>query len=316
MPLISFIIPYHNEPCEMLTECIDSVARLPLHEGEAEIIVVDDGSKENLNEYLSQRYNHLVYLRQENKGLSMARNAGFEQARGEYVQFIDADDCLISENYVHAIDLIQREQADVVQFRFSLTPIPCKNIKHYHYIESGPEMIGSHNLRAAAWSYVFRKKLAGDLRFKADILHEDELFTPLLFLRAQKVVSISTQSYYYRSRQDSITSIKDEKHILCRLKDKTKILLQLDETCESLNFEQAEALQRRITQLAADIIIDTARLTHNKAQVKTITNVLHCLGLFPLPLKPYGFRYRSLAIFTHLMPYCPPMSQLLIRFVS
>ena len=77
-PFISFIVPCYDLPIEMLAECIDSILALPLRRDEREIILVDDGSRQSPAGGLAERMDEITYIRQENQGLSMARNAGIE----------------------------------------------------------------------------------------------------------------------------------------------------------------------------------------------------------------------------------------------
>lgn len=90
MPLVSVIIPAYNY-APFVEEAISSVRAQ--NYSNIEIIVVDDGSTDATPELLSDRED-IIYLRQDNQGLSAARNRGIEAARGKYLQFLDADDTL------------------------------------------------------------------------------------------------------------------------------------------------------------------------------------------------------------------------------
>ena len=118
-PFISFIIPVYNVPTEMLCECLDSIIRLSLRKSEREIIVVDDGSQVSplgaLNNYLDD----IIYIRQKNGGLGCARNRGLQNATGQYIQFVDADDALITNQYEHCLDIARFKGPDMVMFEFS-----------------------------------------------------------------------------------------------------------------------------------------------------------------------------------------------------
>ena len=70
--MISFVIPYHNEPLNMLRQCLDSILSLSLSNEEREIIVVDDGSDYSPINDLRDIQDHVIYVRQKNCGLSLA----------------------------------------------------------------------------------------------------------------------------------------------------------------------------------------------------------------------------------------------------
>src|SRR5215204_5307150 len=90
-PLVSVIIPCYNQ-AHFLGEAIESV--LAQSYPHFEIIVVDDGSTDNTFEVASH-YSKVRLIRQENRGVSRARNAGLRESEGSYVVFLDADDRLL-----------------------------------------------------------------------------------------------------------------------------------------------------------------------------------------------------------------------------
>src|ERR687898_2245292 len=90
-PLVTVVIPCYNQ-AHFLGEAIESV--LSQSYEHFEIIVVDDGSTDETSEVAS-RYEGVRLIRQENRGLAGARNRGLEEAKGEYVVFLDADDRLL-----------------------------------------------------------------------------------------------------------------------------------------------------------------------------------------------------------------------------
>ena len=92
--MVSVIIPCYNH-AHFLTEAIESVlAQTYLN---CEIIIVDDGSKDNTRHVARGFGSRVRYVWQKNKGLSAARNRGFRESRGEYIQFLDADDILMPQ---------------------------------------------------------------------------------------------------------------------------------------------------------------------------------------------------------------------------
>lgn len=92
MPKVSIIVPIYNSE-KNLNRCVESLVCQTLHE--IEIILINDGSKDRSGE-ICKKYaaedKRIVYIEQENAGVSAARNHGFDVATGEYIMFCDSDD--------------------------------------------------------------------------------------------------------------------------------------------------------------------------------------------------------------------------------
>lgn len=123
IPLVSFIVTTYNLPIEYIKECLESIIQLSLNPKEREIILIDDGSDicplNDLAEYLP----YIIYLRQPNQGVSVARNYGMKIATGKYIQFIDGDDYILKAAYEHCLDIVRYHQPDIVTFNY------CKKIR-------------------------------------------------------------------------------------------------------------------------------------------------------------------------------------------
>ena len=278
-PLISFIITYHNEPEAFLRACLESIQALPFAEGEAEIIVVDDGSSSQLR----IKKEELKIIRQAESGLSVARNTGLEASQGLYIQFVDADDQLIPSAYKWVLEELRKETSDLILFKMSTKEGECDK-KPVLRKSSGPDFLLNHNLRAAAWGYAFRREILGDLRFYPGLLHEDELFTPQLFLRVKTLVELNVKAYFYRQHEGTITHSKSFEKTQKRLNDTHFILRELNAADEPL-------LERRIRQLTVDYLQKTLTLTHSFKEVRRRIKELRKEGFLPLPVRLYSLRY-------------------------
>ena len=278
-PLISFIITYHNEPEAFLRACLESIQALPFAEGEAEIIVVDDGSSSQLR----IKKEELKIIRQAESGLSVARNTGLEASQGLYIQFVDADDQLIPSAYKWVLEELRKETSDLILFKMSTKEWECDK-KPVLRKSSGPDFLLNHNLRAAAWGYAFRREILGDLRFYPGLLHEDELFTPQLFLRVKTLVELNVKAYFYRQHEGTITHSKSFEKTQKRLNDTHFILRELNAADEPL-------LERRIRQLTVDYLQKTLTLTHSFKEVRRRIKELRKEGFLPLPVRLYSLRY-------------------------
>lgn len=290
-PLVSFIITYYNLPPQWLDECIDSIMNLSLNPHEREIIVIDDGSEESPLEVLKPKLGQILYIRQANQGLSAARNLGIEACRGTFIQFVDGDDRLITHVYEHCLDIVRYKDPDIVAFHLTDKMEQTVPMEYEGPME-GSEYMRHHNLRASACGYIFRKKTLVNLRFTSGILHEDEEFTPQLFLRAEKVYSTNARAYYYRDRGHSITHEDNKKWVLKRLSDTKGVLYRLTEMTDTLPPADREAMQRRIDQLTMDYLYNVITLTHNGRYLERCVAELTQKGLFPLPDRDYTQKYK------------------------
>ena len=96
--IVSIIIPCYNQAL-YLKEAIDSVLNQTYKN--IEVIVVDDGSKDDTSKICAEYKNNICYVRAERVGLSAARNIGVQFSKGDFIVFLDADDFL----YEGAIEL-------------------------------------------------------------------------------------------------------------------------------------------------------------------------------------------------------------------
>lgn len=290
-PLVSFIIPVYNIPIGLLSECLDSILSLSLRKHEREIIVIDDGSQSSPLSKLDNYLDDIIFIRQKNGGLGCARNRGILNVTGQYIQFIDADDALIANQYEHCLDLIRFSSPDMVMFNFSRKEKSQKIYNDQPAI-SGRELMRHHNIKATACGYLFKSTILGKLRFTPDIFHEDEEFTPLLILRAETIIQSDAEAYFYRRRKDSITTSENPRNILKRLNDFKEVILRLNQTADVIHGIDRLALLRRVHQLTMDYIYKIIVETRNKHYLERQLEDLRKKGLFPLPDRNYTTKYR------------------------
>ena len=290
-PLVSFIVTTYNMPHQLLRECLESIGALGLDD-ECEIVLVDDGSEVTPLAELSDWQDRMVYLRQQNCGLSVARNNGLRIATGRYIQFVDGDDCLLSNTYRQCLQWVKEHDADMMLF--GLNTQTARDSQDDIAIEgpmTGASYLHNHNLRASACGYLFRRLMLDNLRFTPGIYHEDEEFTPLLLLKADQLYFTEADAYYYRQREESITHQADEAHTRKRLEDMRNIIYRLQKTSATIPEGERVALSRRVAQLSMDYLYQTIRLTRNKESLDAAIKHLEVAGLFPLPDKAYTKKY-------------------------
>ncbi len=101
---LSIIVPVYNVE-KYIHSCFECIFRQELDETEFEVIIVNDGTKDNSMEKIAdfiKEHSNISVINQENQGLSVARNNGIAKAKGEYVYMPDPDDLLI-DNYLSVL---------------------------------------------------------------------------------------------------------------------------------------------------------------------------------------------------------------------
>ena len=219
---VSVIIPVFNTG-NYLIPCVESLKyQTPV----LEIIMVDDGSTDgsgNIIDALAQKDQGIKVIRQANQGPSAARNRGMDEATGEYIFFLDSDDRIID----HSLDFLYAEaskhRADVVMGNAVFCYPDGKRFNPYRNIAgdiTGIPLTGKQCFAALMqtsafapmpFNYLCRREFlqSRQLRFE-DTLYEDELWTPVLFGEAQKMVITNYDFYIYRRKREQSTTYNND----------------------------------------------------------------------------------------------------------
>lgn len=191
--MISIIIPAFNSS-RTIENCINSIVASGTSGIEFEIIIINDGSTDNTEEIclsLTSKYSFIKYFKQNNQGVSAARNYGIEKSNGEYICFVDSDDMVMPEY----LTTIQKycNNSDITFFGFIKfeTKSEKKEIKipkefrssNKIEIEEGIAYLlknNNANFFGFTWSKIFSANIIkkNNIKFNKDIqIKEDELFT-------------------------------------------------------------------------------------------------------------------------------------------
>jgi len=276
----------------MLCQCIDSILKLSLRSFEREIIIVDDGSDASPMNELMRYGDDIIYIRQKNQGLSMARNKGIDTACGQYIQFVDADDYLVQAAYEHCLDTIRLNQGiDMIVFDFTSDETIMTHFEDQP-LTSGTAYMMHNNIHGSACGYLFRKNTVGELRFTPGIWHEDEEFTPQLLIRSEQIIITNAKAYYYNKRPQSITTSIEEKDKDKRLEDLLGVIVRLRTYSDAMPPHEKMATQRRMAQLTMDYIYQVILQKRSAEALRTHIRILEDKGLFPLPDRDYSQKYK------------------------
>ena len=185
--MISIIVPIYNAE-KYISRCIESILQQTYKEWE--LILVDDGSKDNsyniCKEYVAN-YKNIAVIKQKNNGANKARQQGWLQAKGEWVTFIDSDD-YIPENALERLISKSNEETDIIIGMMSTFQIEDDEISIEEYRK---RCISGHKTDVGPCAKLYRNKLYNDFIF--DIprelnVGEDNLMNIRLSFRTEKKV--------------------------------------------------------------------------------------------------------------------------------
>ncbi len=212
--LFSVIVPVYNV-AEFLPKCMDSLLRQRCDSWE--IILVDDGSTDAkcgaLCDEFAAKYPELVrVIHQANGGLGAARNTGMEDAKGEYLFFIDSDDWIADNTLERLTEEIEKTHADMYVFSFRYVSDtgempaesrPSGNASGLRTLKRVPDMLLDP---PGAWIRICKRGLFMDtgIRFPGRVWYEDLCTTPKLLMEAESIVQLDDAFYFYYLRQGSI----------------------------------------------------------------------------------------------------------------
>ncbi len=218
-PKVSVIIPVYNTG-KYLEDSVSSIQNQTFRD--IEIIIINDGSTDNCAQILkklSQNDKRIRLFAQSNQGQSVARNLGLDNACGEYIYFMDSDDILDHDAINACYEKCILQNLEMVIFDADVFYEDEKSAKSgFNYIRSGQiedkiydgkdlmELLLNKNIfKAVPWLFFVKRELLEkqNLRFFPGIIHEDELFTPILYLTAERIGYLPKTFFHRRIRENS-----------------------------------------------------------------------------------------------------------------
>ena len=211
-PKVSVIVPVYKVE-KYLPECIDSILAQTFTN--FELILVDDGSPDNSGKICDDyaaRDPHICVFHKENGGVTSARSLGVENAKGEWVMFVDGDDKI----FPYALDVLFRtaeseDEIDICEGE----PLGVDKVLlrgalkgKIHYAEQGGYLLEiGMPFNTAPWGKIIRRKCFGKGEF--DIPQwinkgEDHLMLVRIALSVRRAAKVSVPVYFYRKNEESV----------------------------------------------------------------------------------------------------------------
>ncbi len=221
---ISVIIPVYNVS-PYIEECLESLVRQSYKN--IQIILVDDGSTDDSIDK-AQRFKPLFkefsVISQKNKGLSAARNAGLDEARGEFIFFLDSDDKISPLTLEHLFENLHIYNSDVsvCSFQYFSEEQDWESHVDLNWPFKFEKPDGKYNIPldissdicCVAWNKLYRKTVIDkyQIRFPEGVIHEDITWLWKYFSKIQNYSFLNERLYYYRQRNNSITFKKQGRY--------------------------------------------------------------------------------------------------------
>ena len=243
-PKISIVVPIFNVE-NYLQRCIDSIINQTYIN--IEIILVNDGSTDScfkICEKYAKQDARILVIDKKNGGLGSARNAGIEKMTGDYVAFVDSDDCLDSFFIEKLFSLLKLHDADIAVCGFcgfakenelnkkKKRKIVTKTLDSNNSLKN---MFRWDGIGWTAWNKLYKASLFDLVRYEEGVYSEDMATTYKLYFQSTKVVWTNEPLYYYFHREDGIMRSKPPK----RYRDEMIIIKQMisffDENIEQLS---------------------------------------------------------------------------------
>lgn len=223
MPKISIIVPVYNVKKEYFDKCIKSLTAQSFNN--IEIILINDGSTNNSGElcdYYASKDTRIKVFHQCNRGVSVARNKGIDEANGEWITFVDPDDWVdinmcknLAENIDDKLDILIFTHAevysnktinkywgeeDIYNLKFEEHSLLQKGILNYSG-EFMPIYFG------AVWGNLYKKEFIdkNNIKFVEGLTKaQDTIFNLYALEYAKNVKYINKILYYYRHNEESV----------------------------------------------------------------------------------------------------------------
>ena len=224
-PIVSIIVPVYNaakplgENKTVLHRCIDSILNQEYRD--YELIIVDDGSKDEsgkiLDEYAAKD-SRIKVIHKENSGVSNTRNLAIQNARGKYIQFLDADDWITTDATKSLVRTMEESKADLVIADFYR--VVGENTSHKGRIDSDKVLtrdeFADYMIQNPAdyyygvlWNKLYKKSIIDAYHLKMDASlswSEDFIFNLEYLLHVKHVAPLQLPIYYYVKTEGSLVS--------------------------------------------------------------------------------------------------------------
>ncbi len=214
-PKISIIIPSYNEE-KNISRCLDSVMNQTF--SDFEVLCVDDGSNDKTFDIIknySEKDSRIIPLKNPDKGVSSARNFGIENAKGDYIGFVDSDDFIQPQMYEFLYRAVTENNCDFSVCRYKKTSefiqkkfeYKTDTFKPENFISFYDSEFTNNNelVFSAIWTKLISKEILKNIKFNNFRIGEDTVFNAQLCSKDYKSVFVDAELYNYFINTQSVS---------------------------------------------------------------------------------------------------------------
>lgn len=278
---LSVVVPAYN--CQnTLAQTLDSLVNQKCKD--LEIIIVNDGSKDNTEKICKEycnRYENIKYFYKENSGVSDTRNIGIKNAKGIYIAFLDSDDIWDKDYYNFELNnQLKSEEYDIFVFSSCFSDM---NLNITEYIKVEDEVLVDQKDKAvdtyyhSFCSFIFKLSLIekNNISFCNKVRYgEDELFRSQCLYLAHNILAHDKLSFYYRNNINSATKVNRKQKLYAQQKLEVYYLLK-EFFYEQYKKEGSEVTVRNAT--TAKYLVEAIKLLsemgYGYSKIKNICSV-------------------------------------------
>lgn len=263
---VSIIVPVYNTRA-YLDRCLSSIVNQTLKE--IEIIVINDGSIDEIDDIVSKYIDKIKYIKNTNHGIGYTRNLGISLATGEYIAFVDSDDYIDENMYLEYYNFANKNELDVVignynkivndqTFKVELNHFDISNI----YINKNILI----DINYSPWNKLFKRELIvnNNIYFEENLKYEDMPFVIKALKNAKKIGHAESFNYNYIVRGNSETTTHDTRSF-----DIFKIFdIIID------YFKDEQTFKNEIEYLLVSKLLDYNIIQRNQKKIKIRNNFI------------------------------------------
>lgn len=217
-PLVSIIVPVYNTERTLLEKCVQSL--LTQTYKNLEIIIIDDGSNEctaNLCNEIGLLDVRIKVVHKQNGGLSSARNAGLDIAKGDFISFVDSDDFIEDDSIRKLLNVAKDLNVEIacmrsivfnehgeVLYQQGKNTLSFNKIVWSDYIKG----ICYKQLSESVCDKLFSRRIIDKNRFEQGRLNEDFIFLSKLLMSRNNIGLLDYCGYHYLKHSGTITADK------------------------------------------------------------------------------------------------------------